>query len=64
MNEHGEKVEDAEQLKNLAVAFYRELFTTDPRAGEEYMKGCFSPLSDGMKHRLEEDFTMEEIEEN
>lgn len=45
MNDRGQKGDNAEQLKDLALDFYKELFTADLSAGGEFMKGCFPLLS-------------------
>lgn len=53
-------MEDAEQLKNIAVDFYSKLLIVDPLTREEYMRQCFPPLSANMKLRLNEVFTLED----
>lgn len=41
MNKEGVWVEDATELKGMALSFYRELFTSNPLAGGQFITGCF-----------------------
>lgn len=52
MNEEGEWVENREELENLVVNFYNELFREDPSSGEEFTRGCFPWLSEASRLRL------------
>lgn len=44
LNDHDELVEDREELKNLTLNFYEELFRSDPNAGREFISGKFPQL--------------------
>lgn len=37
-------MEDKDELKNMAIKFYSDLFTSDPSAGGDCLKGCFPPV--------------------
>lgn len=54
-------VEDKEELKELALKFYTELFSSDPNTGGEFCRGAFLRLEKGVKLKLEEIYTSEEV---
>lgn len=60
LDEQGVHVEDREQLKNLAMEFYKRLFTFDHEAGRSLMRGCFSLLDGTVKRRPQEGFSLED----
>lgn len=59
-DEQGNWVDDKETLKNLATTFYKTLFTSDASTGGDFLRGCFPPLSEDTRRRLEEDYSIEE----
>lgn len=60
IDDSGQRVENAEHLKILDLNFYKDLFTEDPNAGGDFLKGCFPTLGTGTKQRLGARFTLEE----
>lgn len=50
-------VEDREALKNMALNFYEDLFTSDPSAGGAFMRSCFLPASKEVRRGLEAEFS-------
>lgn len=59
-NDRGEWIEDKVKLRDHAISFYKELFTSDPESGGELMRGCFPPLNKHMRRSLAADFTLED----
>lgn len=53
-------MDDSAQLKELAVDFYRKVFTSDPSSGGQFMRGCFPPLSAMAKGILEKEFSIKD----
>lgn len=41
MNEEGDWIVDNEALKNMAVQYYKDLFTTGGEASGDFTLGCF-----------------------
>lgn len=56
----GAWVEDKKELINMAVDYYKGLFTSEHSGGEDFMRGCFPPLSDHVRRRLDEGFALED----
>lgn len=60
IDENKEHVKDEAKLKDLAVEFYRSLFTSKKVSGRQFMRGCFPTLSDAATGMLEARFSKEE----
>lgn len=51
-------MEDSEDLKILAISFYKELFIADPSMDKNFMSGCFPPISEAVWMNLEADYSI------
>lgn len=60
MNDGGEWVSDKLELKNMALDYYKNLFTTDPSAGGEFITGGFPRVEDSLLEELSKDVSEEE----
>lgn len=60
VNEDGEWVEGKENLKNMALSFYYDMFSLDPSTGGEFIKGHFPHLSEDVRSKLEAEFLLAE----
>lgn len=60
MEEKGSWIEDKEQLKDLAISYYRKLFSSVLQSGDYYIRGKF-PKLDKAARFLEEENTASEI---
>lgn len=54
-------MENKHELKDMVVAFYTGLFSSNPDAGGELVKGKFPLLEDCELQRLGENYTTEEV---
>lgn len=54
-------MEGKEELKNLAVKYYIELFSSDPESGGEFIRGKLQSINEDDKQVLGADCTNEEI---
>lgn len=52
--------DDKEQLKNMTVNFYQDLFTSEPEAGGNFMRKCFPPILEETRRELEVDYSLAE----
>lgn len=59
MNEEGNWVADGVELKNIALEFYKNLFTADRLAGGEFITGGFSCVEASSLEELGKEVTME-----
>lgn len=60
-NEDGQWVEDAVELKKMAVSFYESLFKSEPRRGGQFIHGAFPPIDPGLMDTLDKEATEDEI---
>lgn len=60
-NEKGEWIDDQQQLKELAITFFSNLFRSKPRLGSEYLKGQFPLIPANKQQMLLNQCTKEEI---
>lgn len=56
-NNEGIWLEGKEELKNMAVDFYSNLFRAYLEVEEKSIKGCFPPIDEGQMHELEAEYT-------
>lgn len=49
---------DKEGLKNMAVSFYKNLFTEDQLVGKSFMMRCYPPLLEDAHQRLQAEFSI------
>lgn len=54
-----ELIEDNQELKNIAMDLYADLFKTDPAAGGDYIRGKFLPMSEEFRTGLEAAYSIE-----
>lgn len=59
-NEEGTLVENAKQLKDMALSFYKRLFTSDQLADGDFVTGYFLRMDANTLKELGKDVTMEE----
>lgn len=60
VNDQGVRVEDANELKELALDFYKNLITVDTTVEGEFLKGYFPTMNEAVHERLSADFTIED----
>lgn len=61
-NEDRVWVEDAADLKGMALALYKELFTSERLAGGEFTTGCFPRMDASTTKELSKEVSMEETQ--
>lgn len=61
-NEEGAWMEDVAELKGMALAFYKKLFTLDCLAEGDFITGCFPCVDANTREELGKEATMEETQ--
>lgn len=57
-SEDGDLIEDMEQLRNLAVGFYTNLFSSDTESGGNFISGMFLAMGQEALQKLEAIYTL------
>lgn len=54
-------MDDKVLLKNMAVSFLANLFSTNPKASRDFIRARFLPLKGRVRQRMEESYAVEEV---
>lgn len=61
MDEHGNWITDQQQLKEIALKFYSDLFNSDLTVGGEFIKGRIPLIFNEKLHELEQECNEVEV---
>lgn len=59
-NSEDQWVEDREEVKQMAFNFYKQLFSSNSKIDEEFIRGCFPNLDEEQRGCLEKEVTISE----